>query len=228
MFKPRAKNVLVAGGGKIAYYLAKELIANGVSVKIIENDKQRAEELASELTMATVILGDATEHELLDEEGLKNSDACVTLTGIDEENVIISLYALSKGVDKVITKVDRSSVNDMVKKLGLDTVVSPRGSIANHIVRVVRAHQQDSGTGINTLYKFHDKVEALEFTVGEDFAFKGVSLKDLAIKNNILIGGVVRGEEFILPTGNSELLLGDKVIVVTAVKNITQLTQILK
>lgn len=228
MFKPRAKSVFVTGGGKIAYYLAQDLIENGVDVKIIENDKQRAEELASELTQATVILGDATEHELLDEEAIKNSDACVALTGIDEENVIISLYALSKGVGKVITKVDRPSVNDMVKRLGLDTVVSPRIAIANHIVRVVRAHQQESGTGINTFYKFHDKVEALEFTVGEDFAKAGTILKDLQIKNNILIGGIVRGEEFILPTGNSALLMGDKVIVVTAVKNITELSQILK
>ena len=93
---------------------------------------------------------------------------------------------------------------------------------------MVRAHQQESGTGINTFYKFHDKVEALEFTVGEDFAKAGTILKDLQIKNNILIGGIVRGEEFILPTGNSALLMGDKVIVVTAVKNITELSQILK
>ena len=228
MFKPRAKSVFVTGGGKIAYYLAKDLIEDGVDVKIIENNQQRAEELATELPKATVILGDATEHELLDEEALKNSDACVTLTGIDEENVIISLYAQSKGVNKVITKVDRSSVNDMVKKLGLDSVVSPKEAIANHIIRFIRAHQADSGSGINTMYKFHDKVEALEFTVGEDFEGLNVSIKKLKIKHNILVGGIVRGDEYIIPTGESCFEKGDKVIVITAVKSITELSQILR
>jgi len=228
MFKHRAKSVFVIGGGKIAYYLTKELIGSGIDVKIIENDPDRAQVLSQSISKATVICGDGTEHELLDEERLKDSDACVTLTGIDEENVIISLYAESKGVGKVITKIDRSSVTDMVKKLGLSTVVSPRVAIANHIIRFVRAHQGDSGSGINTLYKFHDKVEALEFTVGENFDKQGVLLKDLQIKQNILIGGIVRGEEFILPKGDSALLKDDKVIVVTATKNITELNQILR
>lgn len=227
MFKPRAKSVLIAGGGKIAYYLAQDLIGSGVDVKIIENNKERAELLATYLDKATIIFGDATEHELLDEEGIKNSDAIVTLTGIDEENVIISLYAQSKGVDKVITKVDRSSINSMVKKLGLDTIVSPRVAIANHIIRFVRAHQAESGSGINTLYKLHDKVEALEFTVHEDFSALNVCLKDLKLQRNILVGGIVRGEEYIMPTGNSWLEKGDKVIVLTGAKNITELSQIL-
>lgn len=228
MFKPRAKSVFIVGGGKIAYYLAEDLTANGVDVKIVENNKERADELAKSLSKATVILGDATEHEILDEEALKKCDACVTLTGIDEENVIVSLYAESKGVSKVITKIDRPSVTDMVKRLGLDTVVSPRIAIANHIIRFVRANQADSGSGINTLYKFHDKVEALEFTVGENFAGKNTPLKDLPIKKGILIGGIVRGDEYVLPSGATELMEGDKVIVVTAVKSITELTQILK
>lgn len=228
MFKPRAKSVIITGGGKIAYYLAQSLISTGVDVKIIENNKQRAEELAEQLSKATIVLGDASDHEFLDEEGLKNSDACVTLTGIDEENVIISLYAQSKRVNNVITKIDRSSVSVMVKKLGLDTVVSPKESIANHIIRFVRANQAETGSGINTLYRLHDKVEALEFTVGEDFCATQVKLKDLRLKDNILVGGIVRGVEFILPTGNTWLEKGDKVIVVTAVKSITELSQILR
>lgn len=227
MFKPRAKSAFIIGGGKIAYYLAKILIASGVSVKIAEKEKTRAEELSRLLPKATVILGDGTEQEILDEESLKESDACITLTGMDEENVMISLYAKQK-VGKAITKVDRPSVLGMVKMLGLDTVVSPRIAIANHIIRFVRAHQADSGSGINTLYKFHDRVEALEFTVREDFEGAGVALKDLGVKSNILIGGIVRGEEFILPGGDSKLMTGDKVIVVTAVRKITELKQILR
>ena len=228
MFKPRAKSVFIIGGGMIAYYLAKELIATGVNVKIVEKDKERAEELATALPKATIIFGDASNQEILDEENLKNNDACVTLTGMDEENVVVSLYAKSRGVGKVITKIDRPSVIDMAGKLGLETIVSPRVAIANHIIRFVRAHQADSGSGINTLYKFHDKVEALEFSVGENFKGKYIPLKELEIKRNILIGGIVRDGQFILPTGESKLLSGDKVIVVTAVSQITELGQILK
>ena len=228
IFKPCAKTVMIIGGGKIAYYLAQRLIDANVSVKIIENDKVRTSELAEDLPKATVILGDGTEQELLAEEGLKGSDAFVALTGMDEENVIVSLFAKQEGVSKVISKVDKPSIFDMVKMFGLDTVVSPRTVIANHIIRFVRAHQADSGSGINTLYKLHDKVEALEFNVEKDFGGIGVPLKDLGLKRNILIGGIVRGREYILPDGNSKLLVGDKVIVVTAVSQITQLGQILR
>lgn len=228
LFKPRSKSVFLIGGGKVGYYLAQDLLANGVDVKIVEKDKERAEELATELPKATIICGDATEHELLEEESLKNSDACVTLTGMDEENVIISLYAKSRGVDKVVTKVDRPSVMDMVKKLGLDTVFSPKEVIANHIIRMVRAHQGDSGSGINTLYKLSDKVEALEFTVGDDFEEQNVPLKKLKIKRKVLLGGIVRGEEYILPTGDSVLLRDDKVIVLAEAKSVTALSHILR
>ena len=228
MFKPKAKTVFIIGGGKIGYYLAKELIASGVSVKIVEKDKAVAGELAKELPKATIICADGAEQEVLDEESLKSADACVTLTGLDEENVIVSLYAKSRGVGKVITKVDKLSELDMAGKLGLDTVVSPRIAIANHIIRFVRAHQADSGSGINTLYRFHDKVEALEFNVGAGFKGRAVPLRELGIKRNVLIGGIVRDGKFILPTGDSMLIADDKVIVVTAAKQITELQQILK
>ncbi len=228
LFKRKSRSAFIVGGGKIGYYLALELAKGGVDVKIIESDKRRAEELSENLPKATVILGDGTDQELLDEESLKNSDACVVLTGIDEENVIVSLYAKEKGVKKVITKIDRTSILNMVEMLGLDTVVSPKDIIANHIISFVRAHQADTGNGINTLYKLFDKVEALEFTVAESFSGKGIKLKDLSLKQNVLIGGVIRNNEFILPTGETSFQTGDRVIVVTAVKQITDLTQILR
>ncbi len=227
LFKRKAKSAFIIGGGKIAYYLSEQLIGSGVDVKIVESDKARAEELVGQLTKATVVLGDGTDQELLTEENLKNTDACVVLTGMDEENVIIALYAKEVGVSKVVTKVDRSSIANMVEMLGLDTVVSPRNIIANQIISFVRANQADTGNGINTLYKLYDKVEALEFTVGENFRGKGITLKELSLKKNMLIGGIIRGNEFILPTGESKLLVNDRVIVVTAVKQITDLTQIL-
>jgi trk system potassium uptake protein TrkA len=194
----------------------------------MENDKARAETLSKELPLATVILGDGTDHEILDEESVKENDACVTLTGMDEENVVISLYAQSKGVGKVITKVDRPSILKMTNRLGLDSVVSPRICIANHILRFVRAHKADAGAGINTLYKFYDKVEALEFTVDETFSGEGIPLKELQIKRNILLGGIVRGEEYILPNGESKMLKGDKVIVVAPAQGINKLSEILR
>ncbi len=228
MFKRSAKSVFIIGGGKIAYYLAKELLSDGVSVKIVEKNEMRANELSAELPKATVLLFDATDQEALEEENMSDSDACVTLTGMDEENVIISLYAKGQGVGKVVTKVDRPSVMNMIKQLGLDTVVSPRNVIANHILRFVRAHQADIGNGINTLYKLHDKAEALEFTVGDNFTAIDVPLKKLGVKSGVLIGGIVREDEFILPSGETSLKKGDKVIVVTAVKQITELKQILR
>ena len=228
IFKPRAKSVFIIGGGKIAYYLAKELLANGVAVKILESDKARCEELAVELTDATVLLGDGTDQNILDEEGLKDSDGCVTLTGIDEENVIISLYAQQKSVDKIVTKVDRTSISDMVKKLGLDTVVSPRNVIANRIIMFIRAAQAEFSEKIDALYILHDKVEALQFTVGDDFDMEDVPLFKLKIKKDVLIGGIVRDGEYIFPSGDAVIKNRDKVIVVTTLKQINCLADIFK
>ena len=228
IFKPRAKSVFIIGGGKIGYYLAKELLSSGVSVKIVEKQQERAEELSELLPNATVLCGDGAEQELLDEESLKNADACVTLTGMDEENVIISLYAKQCGVDKIITNVDKPSILKMVKILELDTVVSPRTVIANDIIRFVRANQNVDGNGINTLYKIHEQAEAIEFTVGENFSAKELPLRSLSIKEEVLIGGIVRGEEFILPSGDSKLKVGDKVIIVTTEKQVTELSEILR
>ena len=226
MFKRRAKSVFIIGGGKIGYYLAKELLDSGVSVKIVESEKARAEELSALLPMATVLLGDGTEQQFLEEESIQNSDACVTLTGIDEENVILSLYAKQCGVDKIITKVDRPSTLSMVKMLGLDTVFSPRMVIANDIVRFVRANQSKEANQINTLYRMGEQAEAIEFTVGESFSAKERPLKELSMKGNALICGIVRDGEFILPSGDSTIETGDRVIIVTAFKQVTELSEI--
>ena len=177
---------------------------------------------------ATILNFDATNQEYLQEEKLQNSDACVSLTGIDEENIITSLYAQSKGVSKIVTKIDKPSIIKMASQLNLDTIVSPKDIIANHIVRFVRANQTVSGNSIKTLYKIHDMAEALEFIVDESFENTNIQLKDLHIKDNVLIGGIVRKGEFILPDGRTSLMLQDKVIVLTIDKQITELSQIIK
>lgn len=228
MFRRRARSVFIVGGGKIAYYLAKELIARKVAVKIIEKDEARCEWLSEELPEATILHGDGTDHEVLDEEGIDRCNAVVTLTGMDEENVIVSLYATRKKVTKVITKVDRPTIGQMVSHLGLDSVLSPRTIIASSIVRFVREVASDGKARINQLYKIHEKVEALEFPVEDSFEYIGVPLKDLNIKKNFLVNGIVRDRKFIIPTGETSLMGGDEVLIVTTEKNVTGLEDIVR
>ena len=227
-FRRRARSVFIVGGGKIAYYLAKELIARKVIVKIIEKDEARCEWLSEELPEATILHGDGTDHEVLDEEGIDKCNAVVTLTGMDEENVIVSLYALRKKVAKVITKVDRSTIGQMVSHLGLDSVLSPRTIIASSVVRFVREIASEGKARINQLYKIHDKVEALEFPVTASFGYKGIPLKELNIKKNYLVNGIVRDREFIIPTGDTVFMEGDKELVVTTEKNVNDLEYIIR
>ena len=228
LFRRRARSVFIVGGGKIAYYLAKELIARKVAVKIIEMDEERCEWLSEELPEATILHGDGTDHEVLDEEGIDKCNAVVTLTGMDEENVIVSLYATRKKVAKVITKVDRPTIGQMVSHLGLDSVLSPRTVIASSIVRFVRAIASEGKTRINQLYKMHEKVEALEFHVTEDFKHIGVLIKDLNIKKNYLVNGIVRDREFIIPTGETSFMKGDEVLIVTTEKNVSGLEDMIR
>lgn len=228
MFKPRAKTVLIVGGGKIGFYLAQILSERGASIKIIESDKSRAQTLSENLSGVTVICGDGTDLKVLNEEDIKGADAVVTLTGMDEENVIISLYAKQKNVEKVVTKVNRFSVLQMVKSLGLDTAISPRRSIANHILRFVRANLTDTDGEINSLYKLHGKAEAAEFTVTRSFQYLGKPISEYKIRRDVLIGGVVRNGEFIVPKGDTVLCEKDRVIVVSAAKKINRLDEILK
>lgn len=225
IFKPRSKSCFIVGGGKVAYYLGKALLKDGIDVKILENDKERANFLSEELPKATILLGDGTDHSVLEEEGLKNADACVTLMGVDEQNVIVSLFAKMKGVAKVVTNVDRSIISSMVTQFGLDTVISPRKVIASHIIKHVRATEVKDG--INNLYMLTKDVEAVEFTVKSSFEKKGIPLKSLNVKKNFLIGGVVREGEFVLPTGDTDLRENDRVIVVSKGEQINELRDIL-
>lgn len=228
IFKPRAKSVFIIGGGKVSYYLSKELCAIGVNVKIVEKDKDRCVTLSQNLTGASILNADGTDQSVLDEENLKGADACVTLTGMDETNVILSLYAMQKNVGKVVTKIDRENVSDMVRSLGLGTVVSPKNVIANHILRFVRSREVLSSDGVKTLYKLNESVEALEFIITENCVKLGVPLKELKFKSGTIIGGIVRGDEFVLPVGDTEFMPNDRVIVVTSLKQINEFMDIFK
>ena len=228
IFKQRAKSVMIVGGGRITYYLAKELLDKGVSVKIIEINEDRCRELDEELTRATVICADGTDTAVLNEEGIRETDAFIAITGMDEENAVISLYASSLGKKKVVTEIASLPLRKMVQKLGLDTIISPHEVISDLLVRFVRVHQVGDGVGINSLYRIHDKAEAIEFTVEGDFKGLGVPLRDLKLKANVLLCGLVHEGEFILPSGDTVLHEHDKVLVVTGVKQVTELNQILR
>lgn len=228
IFKPHAKSVFIIGGGTVAYYLTQKLADSGVAVKIVEKDEERCKFLADEFPSALVLMGDGTDSDLLGEERLKDSDACVALTGVDEENVILSLYAKNLKVGKTISKIDRASVGEMVKMFGIDSIVNPRDIVANHIIRFVRAHSAKGENTVKRLYKIQGGAEALEFTVPENFKAIGVKFKELKLKKDVLVGGIYRHGEFVLPTGDSEFMPYDTVIIVSKEDGISELEQVLK
>lgn len=223
------RDVLILGGGRIAYYLSKLLISSGNSVKIIDKDRNRCEQLADILPQARIICGDGSDRELLLEEGLLSSDSFVSLTGMDEENILISIFAASKQVKKVIAKVNGAELSDMAEKLGLDCVVTPKQIISGIISRYVRAIDNSKGSNVETLYKLMDgKVEAAEFNVAADFEYREIPLKELKLKKNILISGIIRKRKAIIPSGDDMIMAGDKVIVIAANRVLNDLSDIMR
>lgn len=228
VFKEKIKNVMLIGGGKISYYLAKQLLEIGISVKIIEQDRQRCAELSDLLPRATIVCGDGTDQSLLLEEGLVQTDACVTLTGIDEENIIVSVYAAIRGVTKVVTKITRTSLKDILDSVGLESVISPKELTANIILRYVRALQNSLGSNIQTLHKLgSDNVEALEFRVTKNARLTGIALKNLSLKKNLLIASIIKRDRIVIPSGNDVMEPGDSVIVVASNNTLRDLQDIL-
>ncbi|MBQ4611302.1 MAG: Trk system potassium transporter TrkA [Clostridia bacterium] len=228
-FKRKVKDVMIVGGGKIAYYLTRQLIESGLHVKIIEKDEAACERLCELLPRAQILHGDGTDHELLHEEGIDNTDALIALTGIDEENIILSMYANSRNVDKVITKVNNSRLADMVANVGVESLISPKDIAANSIISYVRAMTNATGSNVETLYRIADNgAEALEFRVREGSRCVGIPLKDLPIRDNVLIGAIIRGGNCIIPGGNDTIKVGDSVIVVTTINGLEELNKILK
>ena len=230
IFRTGVRSVMILGGGKVAYYLAKELLALHVRVKIIEMDLERCEELCERLPEAVIIHGDGTDKELLHEEGLEKTDALVCLTGMDEENIVVSLYAKAVKVSKVIAKINRISFDEILDKLDIDGFISPKTIAASNIVRYVRAMQNSVGSSnVETLHKLiNEQVEALEFKVREKSPVVGIPLKNLETKNELLVATIIRGNRIIIPGGNDSIEIGDSVIVVTTNKHLMDLKDILK
>lgn len=229
LLKKQARNVMILGASKTAYYLAKALLAAGNAVKIIEKNATRCEEFSEKLPDAVIIHGDGAQQELLLEEGLKSMDAFVALTGMDEQNILMSYFAQTQDVPKVIAKVNRDEFAPMAEHLGLDTLVSPRRTVANIIVRYARALENSRDSSVETLYKLMDgKAEALEFIVHNDCELVNIQLKDLHLKSNILIAGIFRNKKILIPAGNDHIAVGDKVVILTTGHRINNLSDILK
>jgi len=221
------KSVMIIGGSNIAYYLAKS-IESTTAVKIIDVDVERCKELSMHLEKTTIINGDASDQQLLLEEGIMNTDAVVTLTGIDEENIMISLYASSVSDARVITKINRITFENVISTLNIGSVVNPKVITADHITQYVRGMQNSLGSNIETLYTFaNGKAEALEFRVTKDFKKLGIALMDLSLKPNLLIACIYRKGRVVVPGGHDELMADDTVIVVTTQTGLNDLNDVL-
>ena len=216
----RVRRCMICGGSRLAYHLARELEHHGIHVTLIEQDYERCQSLTVQLPNITVIHGDATDHALLDSEGIQNADALISLTSTDELNMIISLYAQKKGVPQVITKLRRSENRQIIDSLGLGSVVSPKELCSNTIARYVRAMGNQVGAAVSVHSIADGQAEAVEFVVDQNTKNCGIPLKDITLKPGILLVSITRGSRTEIPGGMSSFHKGDTVVVVTNSGNV--------
>lgn len=212
----RASRVMLIGGGKISYYLAQALEASRVDVQLIEKDPDVCVQMAKALPRTTVIQGDAADRSMLEGEGISSCDALVTLTGLDELNMVISLYGNGFGVPQIITKVGRLEDGRMLDSLPLGSVICPRKLCCSTIVRYVRAMRKQAGAAITVHTIADGQMEAIEFPVDENTRHRGEPLKKLKLRENVLLVGINRGDRTEIPNGDSSFELGDSVVAVSS------------
>ena len=229
LIETKMKDILVIGGGKISTYLAEQLIKGKYNVKIIEKDYERCLELSELLPGASIVHGDGSDQLLLEEEGLDSCDAIVCLTNLDEENIIISLYAQKMEVSKIITKVNKESFAGIVETIGVASVISPKEITSSRVISYVRSTSNIHGSNIVKLYKLvNNRVEAIEFIAKKSSKLLNVCLKDLKLKKNVLIASIIRNSEVIIPSGMTQIEENDSVIVVTTGQILDDLNDILE
>lgn len=223
------KDALIVGGSAISYYLISLLEKSGISCTVIEKDAARCNELATEFEKATIINGDPSDEDTLKEEGIGRVASFVALTGIDEENIMLSLFAKKAGTRKVITKINRIDFDDIISHLDLDSIVYPKNITADIIVSYVRAMTNAGSSSIETLYNLnHGKVEAAEFTVLAGSPIVGIPLMNLSLKPDVLVAAIQRGKTQITPRGLDVIEPGDSVVIVTKDLELNDITDILK
>lgn len=227
--KDRVRNVIIVGAGKITVYLAEQLLSMGVHVKIIEQKREKCLDIKNKLYKATVICGDGTKPDVLMEEGLAEADAVVALTGMDESNIIISIYAKTASDALVIAKVNEMHFDAVLEQSGIDTTVQPSGITAQRIVHYVRAMANSKSSTMETLYLLNDgSVEAIQFKVKGDGELTGRSIKDLPIRSGVQISAILRGGKCLIPGGHDVIQREDDVIIVTTRHDIVTLSDILE
>ena len=225
----KIRDVLIIGGGKISLYLASNLIKNKYRVKIIEKDYNKCLELSDLLPKATIIHGDGAEQSLLLEEGINDIDAIVSLTGSDEENIIISMFAHKQNAHKVIAKINKSTLVGILETVGVASVISPKEITSSKILGYVRATNNRRGNNVERLYKLvNNKIEAVQFIANKNSRLTNAPLKDLKLKENILIAAIIRNGEPIIPSGSTTIQLGDSVIVVSKDYTLYELKDIME
>ncbi len=224
----RIKNIMIVGAGRICQYLMQMLDERSYQIKIIEKDPDRCMEMSELFPRAVIIEGDGTDLDLLESEGLDGVDAFLAMTGIDEENMVVSMLANKKNIPKIITKISRLHYVGLIDEMGIDTIANPKMAAVNQITQYVRAMSHSaSDAHIQSLYKLFDgSVEALEFFVAEETRSRGVPLNELKLRKNLLLAVIVRGGKVIIPHGSDCLMLGDTVVVVAHKQVISELNEI--
>ncbi|HBI53079.1 MAG TPA: Trk system potassium transporter TrkA, partial [Ruminococcaceae bacterium] len=210
------KDVMIVGGGNITHYLCEILNRSGIDMKVIEMDRERCEELAEELEHVKVINGDAVDQQVLYEEGIENTGGFVALTNLDEENILLSLFAKSVSKCKLITKVNRIDFDDVIRHLEIGTVIYPKNITAESIIRYVRAMKNTIGSNVETLYSIiKGKVDAAEFIIKDKSPVIGKPLMEMKLKPNVLVASILRDRKVIIPRGGDTIEVGDSVIIVS-------------
>ena len=224
----QVKNAMIIGGGGIGFYLARLLRESNIEVRIVELDDSRCQQLAELLPDVTVLNGDGIDQQFLLSEGLPNAEAFVTLTNLDEENLLLALFAQKHSSAKVVAKVNRLTFHDVIDSLDIDSIIYPKYLTADYILRYVRAMQNTIGSNVETLYHIlDDRAEALEFSVRTPSEITDIPLADLKLKDNLLICYINRGGRIFLPGGTDQIQVGDTVIVVTTVPGLQDIRDIL-
>ena len=226
----QVKNTMIVGGGTIAYYTARSLLDMKIDVRIVENNRERCEQLSELLPDATIIYGDGTDKQLLLEEGLSEAESFVTLTNLDEENVLLSLFAKENSKAKLVTKVNKIAFTEIIDNLDIGSVVYPKYLISDYILQYIRAISNSIGSNnVETLYKILDnRAEALEFIIREKSAVTDVPLAELKTKSNLLISCINRHGKIRIPRGEGSIQGGEKVIGVTTQTGLKDIQDILR
>lgn len=215
----QVKDCMIAGGGDVAYYLCRILKKAGISLKLIEKDPKRCEKLCTALPEVTVICGDAADQQILLEEGLESANSFAALTNLDEENIMLSLFARVKGCKKLVTKINRIDFFDVIKQLDLDSIIYPKNITSELIVSYVRAMKNTIGSNVQTVYSIiKGKAEAAEFLIRDNSPVLGKPLMELKFKPNVLVAVILRGNRVIIPRGSDVIENNDSVIVVSDIR----------